>query len=69
MIDWCEQVSKTPPAGLYLPTGSFMVRGKKNYLPPADLLYGFGFLFFVSEESRSLAAPQDTVTVCTVQFC
>lgn len=28
------QVSKTAPTGEYLTTGSFMIRGKKNYLPP-----------------------------------
>jgi hypothetical protein len=28
------QVSKTAPTGEYLPTGSFMIRGKKNFLPP-----------------------------------
>ena len=29
-----RQVSKTAPTGEYLVTGSFMIRGKKNYLPP-----------------------------------
>lgn len=28
------QVSKTAPTGEYLVTGSFMIRGRKNYLPP-----------------------------------
>ncbi len=41
------QVSKTAPTGEYLPTGSFMVRGKKNYLPPQPLIFGFGFMFKV----------------------
>lgn len=44
----CEcipQVSKTAPTGEYLPTGSFMVRGKKNFLPPQGLVMGFGFMF------------------------
>lgn len=48
-----DQVSKSAPAGEYLPTGSFMVRGKKNLLPPALLMLGFGVLFRVSEQSRS----------------
>lgn len=39
------QVSKTAPSGEYLPTGSFMIRGKKNFLPPQPLVMGFGFLF------------------------
>jgi hypothetical protein len=45
-----DQVSKTAPSGEYLTTGSFMVRGKKNYLPPTPLLFGFGILFRVADE-------------------
>ena len=48
-----EQVSKTAPAGEYLTTGSFTIRGHKNFLPPAHLLLGFGLLFKVSEESKA----------------
>lgn len=47
-----EQVSKSAPAGEFLPSGSFMVRGNKNYLPPQPLILGFGFLFRISEESK-----------------
>ncbi|CAL1532150.1 unnamed protein product [Lymnaea stagnalis] len=46
-----HQVSKTAPSGEYLTTGSFMIRGKKNYLPPSYLIYGFGFLFKLEEGS------------------
>ena len=51
---WVEasQVSKTAPTGEYLTTGGFMIRGKKNFLPPSQLLLGFGVLFFISEDSR-----------------
>ncbi|XP_059148218.1 ribosome quality control complex subunit NEMF-like [Physella acuta] len=45
------QVSKTAPSGEYLSTGSFMIRGKKNYLPPSYLIYGFGFLFKLEDGS------------------
>jgi len=38
-------VSKTAPSGEYLVTGSFMIRGKKNFLPAAHMVMGFGFLF------------------------
>jgi predicted ribosome quality control (RQC) complex YloA/Tae2 family protein len=48
-----DQVSKSAPTGEFLPTGSFMVRGKKNFLPPAVLLLGFGVLFQISEESKA----------------
>ncbi|ESO87754.1 hypothetical protein LOTGIDRAFT_127397 [Lottia gigantea] len=46
-----DQVSKTAPTGEYLTTGSFMIRGKKNYLPPSYLIYGFGILFKLEEGS------------------
>ncbi|KAJ2660535.1 hypothetical protein IWW48_002872 [Coemansia sp. RSA 1200] len=49
---WVEahQVSKTAPTGEYLTTGSFMIRGKKRFLPPAQLVYGFGFMFRLADD-------------------
>ncbi|RHN73006.1 putative transcription factor interactor and regulator CCHC(Zn) family [Medicago truncatula] len=46
-----HQVSKTAPTGEYLTVGSFMIRGKKNYLPPHPLIMGFGLLFRLDESS------------------
>eukprot|EP01135_Chromosphaera_perkinsii_P006471 Nk52_evm1s514 gene=Nk52_evmTU1s514 len=46
-----HQVSKTAPTGEYLSTGGFMIRGKKNFLPPAPLVLGFGIMFKVDESS------------------
>ncbi|BFZ07429.1 hypothetical protein BsWGS_10468 [Bradybaena similaris] len=46
-----DQVSKTAPSGEYLTTGSFMIRGKKNFLPPSYLIYGFGFMFKLEDGS------------------
>ncbi|XP_053213804.1 ribosome quality control complex subunit NEMF-like [Panonychus citri] len=46
-----HQVSKTAPSGEYLTVGAFMIRGKKNYLPMAQLVMGFGFVFRLDEES------------------
>lgn len=48
-----DQVSKTAPTGEYLTAGSFIIKGKKNFLPPAQLLLGFGVMFRVSEESKA----------------
>jgi hypothetical protein len=44
-----HQVSKIPPTGEYLTPGSFMVRGKKNFLPPTPLVCGIGLLFKIDE--------------------
>ncbi|KAI0838276.1 hypothetical protein F5Y06DRAFT_296820 [Hypoxylon sp. FL0890] len=48
-----DQVSKSAPTGEFLGTGSFMVRGKKNFLPPAQLILGLGLMFRISEESQA----------------
>ncbi|KIV83246.1 hypothetical protein PV11_05291 [Exophiala sideris] len=48
-----DQVSKTAPTGEYLTTGGFIIRGKKNLLPPSQLLMGFGVMWLISEESRA----------------
>lgn len=48
-----DQVSRTAPTGEYLTTGAFTIRGQKSYLPPAQLLLGFGVMFQVSEESKA----------------
>lgn len=50
---YAEQVSKTSPSGEYLATGGFAIRGQKNFLPPSQLILGFGIMFRVSEESKA----------------
>ncbi|KAI5851626.1 hypothetical protein DFP73DRAFT_508159 [Morchella snyderi] len=46
-----EQVGKMV-RGEYLETGRFEIKGAKNFLPPAQLILGFGVMWFVDEESR-----------------
>lgn len=66
-----NQVSKTAPTGEYLTTGSFMVRGKRNYLPPTQLAMGFGFMFKLEEgsmprhagERRVKSADEDDMSI------
>lgn len=48
-----DQVSKSAPTGEFLPAGSFMIRGKKNFLPASQLVMGFALMFKVSEESKA----------------
>ena len=48
-----DQISRTAPTGEYLTTGAFTVHGQKNYIPPVQLLLGFGVIFQVSEESKA----------------
>ncbi|MEM0217726.1 MAG: ribosome rescue protein RqcH [Candidatus Nezhaarchaeales archaeon] len=39
-----KQVSKTPPSGEYLPKGSFMIRGSKNFLRGVELKVAVGLM-------------------------
>jgi predicted ribosome quality control (RQC) complex YloA/Tae2 family protein len=48
-----EHVSKIAPTGEFLAPGNFNIKGKKSFLPPAQLLLGFGVLFQISEESKA----------------
>lgn len=53
---YASQVSKTAPTGEYLSTGSFMIRGKKNFLPPVQLQFGAGLLFLFDEDDPDTKA-------------
>lgn len=46
-----NQVSKQAPTGEYIGTGSFMIRGKKNYLISSALIFGFGLMYKLDEAS------------------
>lgn len=52
-VYWVQanQVSKTPPTGMFIGTGSFIIRGKRNFLQPQRLELGFTLMFCISEES------------------
>ena len=39
---WGSQVSKTPPSGEYVARGGFIIRGKRNYLPPLRMRLTLG---------------------------
>ncbi len=44
-----DQVSKSAPTGEFLPAGSFMIRGKKNFINPARMEMGLAILFKIDE--------------------
>eukprot|EP00828_Plagiopyla_frontata_P019665 TRINITY_DN2513_c0_g1_i2.p1 TRINITY_DN2513_c0_g1~~TRINITY_DN2513_c0_g1_i2.p1 ORF type:complete len:659 (-),score=167.92 TRINITY_DN2513_c0_g1_i2:74-2050(-) len=47
---YANQVSKSAPTGEYLPSGSFMIRGKKNVVHPMRMEMGFTLLFKIDEK-------------------
>ncbi|KAG5320622.1 NEMF factor, partial [Acromyrmex heyeri] len=59
-----DQVSKSAPTGEYLTTGSFMIRGKKNYLTHSQLIMGLGIMFRL--EDSSIERHKDERRVKTV---
>lgn len=48
-----DQVSKTGQTGEYLAPGLFNITGKKEFLPPAQLILGLAAIFEISEESKT----------------
>ncbi|MBU5557652.1 MAG: DUF814 domain-containing protein [Candidatus Aenigmarchaeota archaeon] len=50
-----EQVSKTAPAGEFLPKGAFMIRGTKNYLKKMELKVAIGIKFETDKEGKRAA--------------
>ena len=45
-----SQVSRTAPTGMFLQTGSFMIRGKKNFITRMPMVMGLGVLFRLEDE-------------------
>jgi len=60
-----EQVSKTPPSGEYLPKGSFMIHGSRNYLKNVPLRLAIGIknilgrLTVIGGSSSAISAETD----------
>lgn len=46
-----DQVSKSAPTGEFLPTGSFMIRGKRNFVQPNRMEMGVTLLYKIDQES------------------
>jgi hypothetical protein len=46
-----HQVSKSPPTGLFIPTGSFMIYGKRNFITPTKMDLGFTMMFALDNDS------------------
>eukprot|EP00924_Labyrinthula_sp_SR-Ha-C_P008776 snap_masked-scaffold_2-processed-gene-2.10-mRNA-1 protein AED:0.09 eAED:0.10 QI:0/-1/0/1/-1/1/1/0/867 len=56
---FANQVSKTAPSGEYLSVGSFMIRGRKNFVSVNRLEMSFGFLFKLDETQPSFEERED----------
>ncbi len=56
-----EQVSKSPPPGQYLPKGSFMIYGKKNYIKGVRLRLAIGTELIGEDGYRLVAGPEEVI--------
>ena len=54
-----DQVSKTPEAGEFLPKGSFVIRGHRNFIRSARVKLGIGIVDY--EGKRIMAGPIDAM--------
>lgn len=54
-----EQVTKTPEAGEFLPKGSFVIRGNRNYIRSAKVRIAIGIVDY--EGKRLMAGPVDAL--------
>ncbi len=59
---WGRQVSKSPPPGQYLPKGSFMVYGKRNYIKGVKLELAVGVEVINDKYYRVIAGPEELVS-------
>ncbi|MEM0239842.1 MAG: ribosome rescue protein RqcH [Candidatus Nezhaarchaeales archaeon] len=62
-----RQVSKTPPSGEYLPKGSFMVRGPKNFLRGVELKVAIG-LTLLDGEVMVISGPPSAITRQSIAY-
>lgn len=62
-----EQVSKSPPSGEYLPKGSFMVYGKRNYIR-VELQLAIGVEILKDGTPRLIAGPLNLIEKHTRYF-
>ncbi len=56
-----EQVSKTPPPGEYLPKGSFMIYGKKNFIKNVPLELTIGIQDLPDGTARYMAGSYEAI--------
>lgn len=64
-----DQVSKTAPSGEYLAKGSFMIRGKKNYVECYRIEYGLGLVFRMDEDVEEQLGGMDIGGGERYRFC
>ncbi|HDN90919.1 MAG TPA: DUF814 domain-containing protein, partial [Candidatus Aenigmarchaeota archaeon] len=55
-----EQISKSPPSGQFLPKGSFMIRGKRNFVKDLELRIAISYEE-INGDLRVIYGPEDSI--------
>lgn len=59
-----DQVSKTAPTGEYVGKGSFIIRGKKNYMTKPNLRLGLTLMFKVKNKPDLVSSADKDIEYC-----
>ena len=56
-----EQVKKGAPTGQFLPKGSFVIEGKRNYLKGVELRLAIGIMLLNNNRETLLCGPEEAI--------
>jgi hypothetical protein len=56
-----EQVKKGAPTGQFLPKGSFVIEGKRNYLKGVELRLAIGIIMQLNNRETLLCGPEEAI--------
>jgi predicted ribosome quality control (RQC) complex YloA/Tae2 family protein len=62
-----EQVKKGAPTGQFLPKGSFVIEGKRNYLKGVELRLAIGIMQLNNRETP-LCGPEEAIKKCSIFY-
>ena len=62
-----EQVKKGAPTGQFLPKGSFVIEGKRNYLKGVELRLAIGIMQLNNRETL-LCGPEEAIKKCSIFY-
>src|SRR5215217_5153769 len=62
-----EQVKKGAPTGQFLPKGSFVIEGKRNYLKGVELRLAIGIMQ-LNNNRETLCGPEEAIKKCSIFY-
>ena len=65
---WGSQVSKTPPSGEYVARGGFIIRGRRNYLPPLRMRLALGISVLTNNMPMVIVGSEHVVSKHSIVY-